>query len=43
LPCESRPRLRDATGGYGPGYYAVFFADPDEIKLEYVYVPRWPQ
>jgi catechol 2,3-dioxygenase-like lactoylglutathione lyase family enzyme len=21
---------------YGPGYYAVFFLDPDGIKLEYV-------
>jgi catechol 2,3-dioxygenase-like lactoylglutathione lyase family enzyme len=27
---------------YAPGYYAVFFADPDEIKLEYVYTPEWP-
>jgi catechol 2,3-dioxygenase-like lactoylglutathione lyase family enzyme len=27
---------------YAPGYYAVFFADPDGIKLEYVYTPRWP-
>lgn len=25
---------------YGEGYYAVFFADPDGIKLEYVH---WPQ
>ena len=24
---------------YGEGYYAVFFADPDGIKLEYVYKP----
>ena len=24
---------------YGPGYYAVFFADPDGIKLECVYLP----
>lgn len=24
---------------YGPGYYAVFFADPDGLKLEYVYKP----
>jgi catechol 2,3-dioxygenase-like lactoylglutathione lyase family enzyme len=24
---------------YGAGYYAVFFADPDGLKLEYVY---WP-
>ena len=24
---------------YGDGYYAVFFADPDGMKLEYVYTP----
>ena len=24
---------------YSPGYYAVFFYDPDGIKLEIVYVP----
>lgn len=24
---------------YSPGYYAVFFLDPDGIKLEYVYTP----
>jgi catechol 2,3-dioxygenase-like lactoylglutathione lyase family enzyme len=24
---------------YGDGYYAVFFADPDGLKLEFVYVP----
>jgi catechol 2,3-dioxygenase-like lactoylglutathione lyase family enzyme len=24
---------------YGRGYYAVFFADPDGIKLEYAYTP----
>lgn len=24
---------------YGAGYYAVFFADPDGLKLEYVYKP----
>ncbi len=24
---------------YMPGYYAVFFADPDGIKLELVYLP----
>ena len=24
---------------YVPGYYAVFFADPDGIKLELVYLP----
>ncbi|MGH8261838.1 MAG: VOC family protein [Steroidobacterales bacterium] len=27
---------------YAPGYYAVFFADPDGMKLEYVYTPQWP-
>ncbi len=27
---------------YAPGYYAVFFADPDGMKLEYVFTPRWP-
>jgi len=27
---------------YAPGYYAVFFADPDDIKLEYVFTPEWP-
>jgi glyoxylase I family protein len=27
---------------YTPGYYAVFFSDPDTIKLEYVYTPVWP-
>jgi hypothetical protein len=26
--------------GYGAGYYAVFFADPDGVKLEVVYEPR---
>lgn len=25
---------------YEPGYYAVFFADPDGLKLELVHVPR---
>jgi catechol 2,3-dioxygenase-like lactoylglutathione lyase family enzyme len=31
----------DYTGqpGYSPGYYAVFFADPDGVKLEVAYVP----
>lgn len=24
---------------YVPGYYAVFFADPDGLKLEYVFIP----
>ena len=25
--------------GYDPGYYAVYFEDPDRIKLELVHVP----
>ena len=32
---ESPPQEYD----YVPGYYAVFFYDPDGIKLELVYVP----
>jgi glyoxylase I family protein len=24
---------------YSPGYYAVFFRDPDNIRIEFVYVP----
>jgi catechol 2,3-dioxygenase-like lactoylglutathione lyase family enzyme len=25
---------------YMPGYYAVFFADPDGLKFEFVYIPQ---
>jgi len=35
---ESGPRDYD----YIPGYYAVFFYDPDGIKLEIVHVPHDP-
>lgn len=28
-----------ADYSYEPGYYAVFFADPDGMKLEFVHVP----
>lgn len=28
---------------YTPGYYAVFFSDPDGIKLELVHEPRFDQ
>ncbi len=31
-----------AEYGYEPGYYAVFFADPDGLKLEFVHVPDSP-
>ncbi len=27
---------------YAPGYYAVFFADPDSMKLELVHMPNLP-
>jgi predicted lactoylglutathione lyase len=27
---------------YAPGYYAVFFADPDGLKLELVHMPNLP-
>lgn len=27
---------------YAPGYYAVFFAGPDGVKLEYVFTPTSP-
>jgi catechol 2,3-dioxygenase-like lactoylglutathione lyase family enzyme len=27
---------------YAPGYYAVFFADPDGLKLEFVHMPAEP-
>ena len=27
---------------YAPGYYAVFFADPDGLKLEFVHMPHAP-
>ena len=32
----------DYTGqsGYSDGYYAAFFADPDNLKLEIAYIPR---
>ena len=39
---ESGARILDAPREYAyvPGYYAVFFADPDGIKLELVHIPR---
>ena len=36
---ESGPREYD----YIPGYFAVFFYDPDGIKLEIVHVPADPE
>ncbi|HEY3946869.1 MAG TPA: hypothetical protein VGL78_16710 [Solirubrobacteraceae bacterium] len=32
-------RERAEEYGYAPGYYAVFFYDPDGVKLEVVHVP----
>jgi glyoxylase I family protein len=28
---------------YRPGYYALFFADPDGLKLEFVHTPQSPR
>jgi catechol 2,3-dioxygenase-like lactoylglutathione lyase family enzyme len=25
---------------YAPGYFAVYFADPDGVKFEFAYVPK---
>jgi catechol 2,3-dioxygenase-like lactoylglutathione lyase family enzyme len=25
---------------YAPGYYAIYFTDPDGLKFEFAYVPR---
>lgn len=33
------PADYSGQSGYGPGYYAAFFADPDGVKLEVVYEP----
>jgi glyoxylase I family protein len=34
-------KILDPPGEYyGPKYYAVFFADPDGLKLEFVYLAR---
>ena len=35
---ESEPR----EYGYSPGYYAVFFYDPDGLKIELVHQPKDP-
>ena len=42
LVAHRRPHPRCAgrvSGDYGAGYYALFFADPDGLKLEFVH---WP-
>lgn len=36
LPVLDAPEEYD----YTPGYYAVFFADPDGLKLEFVFEPH---
>ena len=43
--CARGVTILDAPASYEKytlGYYAVFFLDPDGIKLEYVYTPEWP-
>lgn len=40
LLCDISATILDAPADYpqyGPTYYALFFADPDGLKLEYVY------
>ena len=41
MPSPPRRHDRDRPQEYGylPGYYAVFFYDPDGIKLEILHVP----
>ncbi len=34
------PADYSGRAGYSDGYYAVFFADPDNVKLEVVYEPH---
>ena len=33
------PMDYSGQSGYSDGYYAVFFADPDGVKLEVVHLP----
>jgi glyoxylase I family protein len=43
LLIEIGAKVLDPPADYpasGNGYYAVFFADRDGIKLEFVYLPR---
>ena len=41
LLLEMNATILDPPGiYYEGGYYAVFFADPDGLKLEFVYLPR---
>ena len=37
-------KILDAPAEYDymEGYYAVFFADPDGMKLELAHIPTWP-
>jgi len=42
---ERGVRVLDAPAEYpryAPGYYAVFFSDPDGLKLELVHMPEPP-
>ena len=34
------PADYSAQPGYDEGYYAVFFADPDDVKLEVAHIPK---
>ncbi|WP_248277593.1 VOC family protein [Brasilonema sp. UFV-L1] len=41
---EQRVEILDPPAEYDylPGYYALFFLDPDGIKLELTHTPNWP-
>ncbi len=45
LLLKSKATILDppAQYDYSPGYYAVFFADPDGLKLELVHTPALPE
>lgn len=41
---EQGIEILDPPGEYNylPGYYALYFLDPDGIKLEVTHIPNWP-
>ena len=41
---DNNVEILDAPAEYDymEGYYAVFFADPDGMKLELAHIPSWP-
>jgi catechol 2,3-dioxygenase-like lactoylglutathione lyase family enzyme len=41
---EQRVEILDPPAEYDylPGYYALYFLDPDGIKLELTHIANWP-